>query len=83
MENFTIFSTPRKRILFFLILAVAALLPLAAALRYNTPLSGLPSVPVGRLDSGWLYRDVSGLRRWRSCPMSWRWKGMRWSWCAI
>ena len=68
MENFTIFGTPRKRILFFLILAVAALLPLAAALRYNTPLSGLPSVPVGRLDSGWLYRDVSGLQPLAQLP---------------
>ncbi len=70
IERFTVFGAPRKRILFFLILSLAALLPLAAAVRYGTPLQGIPSLPVGRLDSGWLYRDGGGLKPLAQLPCS-------------
>lgn len=53
-------SPSSRRILFVALLVVAVALSLAAAMRYATPLDGLPGVDVQRMDTGWLVEEEGG-----------------------
>lgn len=57
MNGFAILGSFQKRALFLLLLVVTALLTLAAAVHYATPLNGIPSSQVRYLDSGWFYEE--------------------------
>lgn len=61
MIDFVKIGTLRTRSLFFLLLASVVLLTLVTAVRYATPLPGIPSSEVQQLASGWLYQDDNGL----------------------
>ena len=61
MTNFIILSSARKRLFFILLLLGAGLLTLGAALRYSTPLEGIPQADVCRMDSNWFYENNGSL----------------------
>lgn len=57
MADFTIFGRPRVRALFIIILAAGLLITFASAIRYETPLDGLPNREIRQLNFGWFYMD--------------------------
>lgn len=61
MTDFTVLGSSRKRGAFIFILAVVIALTAAAAIRYTTPLAGIPDTEVRQLDSGWFYESNGSL----------------------
>lgn len=61
MTKDTMLGSVHKRVLFLFALIAVACLTCAAAVRYATPLNGIPDPEVRRVDSGWFYEDGGGL----------------------
>lgn len=59
--GYKILGPLHRRVLFIILLAAVAVLTLAAALRYSTPLAGIPDATVQYLDTGWYYEGDGGL----------------------
>lgn len=61
MTDFAILGASRRRPIFLVMLIAVILLTLAVSIRYATPLDGMPSQEVKRVDSDWYYEAGGSL----------------------
>ena len=57
MADLAILGSPRKRVLFALLIATVLILTLATAVHCAVPLASIPTTAVHRLDTGWFFQN--------------------------
>lgn len=70
VKNPVVFSQKQKGIFLLLGILLVLFLTLAAAIRFYTPLNGMPDTELKRLDSNWFYEDGSSQLPLEQLPCS-------------